>query len=64
MMGHLASVGESGLTLQGIKRALAYGTVVASYNIESFSLERLKELHRRDIDNRLGEYQSMLNIDE
>ena len=64
MMGYLASVGEAGLTLQGIKRALAYGTIVASYNIESFSLDRLLQLHRDDIDNRLAEYQQMLNVDE
>jgi len=63
MMGYLASIGEAGLTLQGIKRALAYGTIVASYNIESFSLERLLQLHRDDIDNRLGEYQQMLNVE-
>ena len=47
-----------------MSRALAYGTIVASYNIETFSLERLLQLHRDDIDNRLAGYQQMLNVDE
>ena len=64
MMGYLASLGEAGLTLAAIKRALAYGTIVASYNIESFSLARLREISRNEIDNRLNEYRMMLNVGE
>lgn len=57
MMGYLAeqdSVDESAL-----KRALAYGTLVASYNVEDFSLERMKQIERNDIESRMQAFQSM-----
>ncbi|MDH3585095.1 MAG: PfkB family carbohydrate kinase [Phycisphaerae bacterium] len=61
MMGYLAETGN--LTLAGIKRSLAYGTIVASFNIESFSLDRLSEISRRDIDQRLDEYADAVRFD-
>jgi len=54
MMGYLAEVDET--SFAHIKKSLAYGTVVASYNIESFSLDRLREVSRAEIDNRLNEF--------
>lgn len=62
MMGYLA--GADRLDLAAIKRALAYGTIVASFNIESFSLDRLRELSRHDIDQRLNEYSDIIRFDE
>lgn len=62
MMGYLAEVDRPDLA--AIKRALAYGTIVASYNIESFSLERLKEISRRDIDRRLAEFTEIASFAE
>ncbi len=62
MMGYLATVDK--LDLRAIKRSLAYGTIVASYNIESFTLERLKEIRRADIDQRLAEYADAVSFDE
>jgi cytidine kinase len=60
MMGHLAATGD--LSLSGVRRAMAYGTLVASFNIESFSLDRLKQITRADIDQRLAAYCRMLSI--
>ncbi len=60
MMGYLASSGH--LTRAGVRRAMAYGTIVASFNIESFSLDRLRQITRADIDRRFEEYRSMLAI--
>lgn len=54
MMGYLAAAGSH--RIKDIKRALAYGTIAASFNIEAFSLQRLKEISRRDIDQRMAEY--------
>jgi sugar/nucleoside kinase (ribokinase family) len=61
MMGYLASVDR--VTLRDVRRALAYGTIVASFNIESFSLNRLNELTRKDIDRRLDEYAETIRFD-
>ena len=58
MMGHLAQAGDT--SVASLRKAMAYGTIVASFNIESFSLDRLREITRSDIDARLGEYRRML----
>lgn len=60
MMGCLAATGD--LSLKGLRRAMAYGTVVASYNIEAFSLERLKQIERKHLDDRLGQFRGMFEI--
>ena len=46
-MGYLASVGNFEETT--IKNAMIFGTVTASYNVESFSVDRLKEINMTDI---------------
>ncbi len=61
MMGYLAQ--SERLDLQAIKRALAYGTIAASFTIEAFSLERLRTISRRDIDQRLEEYADCVRFD-
>lgn len=43
-----------------LRRAMAYGTVVASLAVEDFGLERLKRTDRKEIDSRLEEYRNML----
>jgi cytidine kinase len=60
MMGYLAAHGdhEEG----ALKRALAYGTLVASFNVEDFSLERMQQIEREDLDRRLDHYREMLAV--
>ena len=60
MMGYIAETGDA--SLHNLRRAMAYGTIVASYNIESFSLKRLQEIDRKAIDQRLDEYSKMLVV--
>ena len=59
-MGHLAASGD--LSLPNLKRAMAAGTVVASYNIEKFSLDRLLEISKDDLAARGTEYAAMLDV--
>ncbi|MBX9789804.1 MAG: sugar kinase [Pirellulales bacterium] len=60
MMGYLAAQGN--FEPRTLKAALAYGILVASYNVEDFSLERLKQIERADLDRRLAAYRQMLNF--
>jgi len=60
MMGYLASQGK--FEPATLKEALAYGTIVASFNVEDFSLERMKQINRTDLDNRLKNYKRMLSF--
>jgi sugar/nucleoside kinase (ribokinase family) len=58
IMGYLAS--DTSPPPGRLRRAIAYGTVVASLTVEDFSLERLKRATRAEIDQRLEEYRKML----
>jgi sugar/nucleoside kinase (ribokinase family) len=53
-MGYLTQSGD--LSEVGIRRAVIFGSVMASFNVESFSLERLRRLTRREIDDRYREF--------
>jgi sugar/nucleoside kinase (ribokinase family) len=44
------------------RRAVAYGTVMASFTVEDFSLDRLKLLSRDDIEQRFAAYLSATKI--
>ena len=44
-----------------VRKAIVYGSVIASYNAEDFSLNRLKTLTQKDIESR---YQAMKSIRE
>lgn len=59
-MGYLASVGKSDPA--SLKTAMAYGTVVASFNVEDFSLDRMQQITRADLDQRMKEYRRMLSF--
>jgi sugar/nucleoside kinase (ribokinase family) len=50
MMGYLATQGN--FSAATIKRAMAFGTVVASYTVGDFSVEGLRNLTRDQIDDR------------
>ena len=60
MMGQLAQRGE--LSLDALRQAIAYGTTVASFNVESFSLDRVRQLDREQINGRFEEFRSMLDL--
>jgi cytidine kinase len=50
-MGYVASA-KGPVTFQMLKTAVAYGTVLASFTIEDFSLGRLSTVKKADIDER------------
>jgi sugar/nucleoside kinase (ribokinase family) len=60
VMGYLAHANK--LDADTIKSAMAYGTVVASINVEGFSLSRFLETSRDDIDQRFAQYREMLRL--
>jgi cytidine kinase len=60
MMGYLATQGT--FSSATIKRALAFGTVVASYTIADFSLGGLQATDRDQIDDRWHEFKSAMSF--
>jgi sugar/nucleoside kinase (ribokinase family) len=60
MMGYLSTQG--GFSSSTIKRALAFGTVVASFTIADFSLAGLQSITREHIDERWNEFKQAMNF--
>lgn len=60
-MGYLAATGEP--TRDNLRRALIYGTVLASINVENFSLRRFQEIDRDDIKTRAQSFMDMLRFE-
>jgi len=60
MMGYLAEQDDFSPT--SLKRAMAHGTVVASFTVEDFSLEGLKRIDRERLDARVTDYRRMLSF--
>jgi sugar/nucleoside kinase (ribokinase family) len=58
LMGMLA--GRRQVTERAVRAALLYGSVVASFGVEDFSIARLERLTRRDIEERLAELKRMI----
>lgn len=59
MMGQLARTGD--LSFDGFKRALAAGTVVASFAVEGFGLERLLEMDESQLQRRLEALEAFIS---
>ena len=64
MMGHLAAshTRDSRIDLPAIQQALAHGTVIASFAIESFSLDRLATLTKPEVSKRYTQFAEMLRV--
>lgn len=53
-MGYVARSGNT--SFETLKRALVYGSVVASFSVEKFGTDRLLEITPGDLKSRLGEF--------
>jgi sugar/nucleoside kinase (ribokinase family) len=66
MMGSMAAQGSAAganpWAFDNIRRSLAHGTVIASFTIEAFSLSRLENLTRAEVDKRYNEYLAMTRV--
>jgi len=60
MMGYLSTQGN--VSMATLKRALAFGTVVASYTIADFSLGGLKATDREQIDHRWSQFKQIVDF--
>ena len=62
-LGYLAAHAGEPLTDGLFRRALAYGTVLASFNVEEFGTERVQRLTPGEIEARYGELRRMTQFD-
>ena len=54
-MGYVASQGKD-LDFAGFKKGVAYGSVLASFTVEDFSIRRLGSLQKQEIEERYGQF--------
>ena len=59
-MGSLASAGR--LTHQTLRRAMVYGSVLGSFAVERFGVERLSHLTRREINSRARRFSQLTSF--
>ncbi len=61
-MGYLASQKE--ITDETMRRAMIYGSVMASFNVEEFGTERVDRLTQAEINERFAAFKKMTHFDE
>ena len=62
-LGYLVSEG-SPTDDASLRRAMTYGSVLASFNVEQFGTERVQTLTRPEVDARYDEFRRMTAIDD
>jgi sugar/nucleoside kinase (ribokinase family) len=60
-IGHLARTKD--ISFENMKTAIILGSVMASFCVEKFGPQRLKEITKKDIDTRLKEFVQLVNFD-
>lgn len=60
-MGHLAA--SDSLDDSTFRRAIVYGSVMASFDVEEFSLKGLSKLTKTEIEGRFGQFQKLTHFD-
>jgi sugar/nucleoside kinase (ribokinase family) len=60
-IGHLAKTKD--ISFDNMKTAIIIGSAMASFCVEKFGPERLKEITKADIDTRLSEFVQLVNFD-
>jgi sugar/nucleoside kinase (ribokinase family) len=60
-MGVLA--GEGATDGAALRRAIVYGSVIASFTVEDFSLDRLKRLTRTEVEARYRGFREMMQVE-
>jgi sugar/nucleoside kinase (ribokinase family) len=63
LIGYLAANSDT-ISLDHLRRAVVYGSTLASFNVEKFSLERLKTVTREDITARYGIFREMSRFED
>ena len=60
-IGYIAKTGNT--SFENMKRAVIYGSAMASFCVEEFSIGKLKKLNARTINSRVKQFASLVNFD-
>ena len=56
-VGYLATNGK--ITPEKMRQAVVYGTILASFTVEDFSFNRLIQIERRDVEDRIAKFRQL-----
>jgi sugar/nucleoside kinase (ribokinase family) len=59
LAGYLASLDQGTVGFDQLRKAVVYGSVLASFNVEAFSLNRMRKLTYQDIEDRYQMFRLM-----
>ncbi|MDH4226556.1 MAG: PfkB family carbohydrate kinase [Deltaproteobacteria bacterium] len=62
LVGYLAK--SKDLSEKGLRRAIVFGSAMASFNVEAFSLKRLASLTEDEINKRYGAFKALTHFEE
>jgi len=62
-LGYLDAETDGEISDQTLRRAMTYGSVMASFNVEEFGTERVRRLTHEEINRRFEEFRSMTHIE-
>jgi hypothetical protein len=62
MMAHLAKEPSADPSFESVRRSMAHGTIIASFTIETFSLDRLAAITPADVQSRYNDYAAMIRL--
>ena len=60
-IGHLAKTKD--ISFENMKTAIIVGSALASFCVEKFGPERMRELKKEDIDARINEFVQLVSFD-
>lgn len=60
-IGHIAKTGD--ISFENMKRGIIVGSAMASFCVEKFGPERLKEVNKADIDSRIQQFVDLVSFD-
>ncbi len=60
-IGYIASTKD--ISFENMKRGIIYGSALASFCVEKFGAERLREISKEDLENRVQEFVSLVQFD-
>lgn len=63
-LGYLDSTGAESPSGDDLRRAMVFGSVMASFNVEDFGTERVQALEPLEVDQRLTEFKSLTHFTE
>jgi len=60
-IGYLASTDD--ISFDNMKRAIIYGSALASFCVEKFGVERIKDLSQKELDDRIQEFVNLVQFE-